>query len=138
MNELVGKKIERIFVAEQEKYLGFILGDVYPSSSCKAYLVYEAIGDCCSESWFADIVGFEALKDALVGSVEVIETQELENDPRTRQERDLVYGYKFTTTKGHATIAFRNSSNGYYGGDLSLMTNPIVVDWKEITGDWSA
>ncbi len=62
------------------------------------------------------------------------------------------YGYKITTDKGDATIEFRNSSNGYYGGSIGIAGDHTygnrqdgfmgaaqnVTNWKPITDDWSA
>ncbi len=35
----------------------------------------------------------------------------------------IYYGVKFTTTAGRCTIDYRNDSNGYYGGSLTLCKN---------------
>jgi hypothetical protein len=50
----------------------------------------------------------------------------------------VVYGYKLRTDKGHATIAFRNSSNGYYGGWLERHAGEMPADLTPIVDDWSA
>ena len=53
---------------------------------------------------------------------------------------------KITTDRGEIVIDYRNSSNGYYGGNL---TGPTIVEpaappssspmpWRQITDDWSA
>lgn len=95
----------------------------------------QAVGDCCSESWFADFTGVDALLNHRVLEVEIVDMDD-PCDDRCRQEVDQVYGYKFKTEAGYADLVFRNSSNGYYGGwvEPSTALNATVP----ITDDWSA
>ena len=98
-----------------------------------------AIGDCCSETWFADITGFDALIGSPVLSVDQPALEDRPNDGRGRQEEDAYYGITITTAKGRCDIVYRNSSNGYYGGWCSYgKTCTEKVDWAPITSDWSA
>ena len=98
---------------------------------------FHAWGDCCSESWFADLTGYDVLIDAQVISADAVEWAEAPpDDDRTRQEHDVIYGYKIKTTKGYADLIFRNSSNGYYGGALDNGDAPDAT--IEIRDDWSA
>jgi hypothetical protein len=48
MKELIGKTIKGIFVNEDQHFLKF--------ATDAGEVVYYAAGDCCSESWFADIL----------------------------------------------------------------------------------
>ena len=138
MKELIGKKIDKVYVSEGEHLLKFVSG--------ADELIYYAEGDCCSESWFADISGVDCLFGATVSAVEemeYIDAQEVDNI--TRQEFDLIYGIKLYTNKGIADIVFRNSSNGYYGGWCNILWNKewetkLVSESKfvEITDDWLA
>jgi len=57
---------------------------------------------------------------------------------RTRQEHDIVYGYEIRTPKGRCTVAFRNSSNGYYSGSLHLLKGFTHYHTRQLTEDWSA
>lgn len=148
MDELLNKVIIRIDIStEGEHYLKVFTRD-------NSFYVLEACGDCCSESWFAEIINFKNL----LGYVESVEILELSNyntkDGKCRQEYDSVYGYKITTQYGSGQIIFRNSSNGYYGGELKTHaenTEPELTDydcakgykkknipWKTLTDDWSA
>ncbi len=134
MQELVGRTIRRILIGDSEYQILFQMEDYEPAVS------YVAMGDCCSVSWFADLTGVDALLGGTVASVEEVELEDYDTeDGRGRQEWDRVYGFKITTDKGYATLAFRNSSNGYYGGWLERTEeygNP--KDYREIKEDWSA
>ena len=148
MKELEGKVIRELWINQDQSILKFVTdaGDLY----------YYAEGDCCSETWFADIcLGYHPFNGEPVSSVEELEVPEWLNDfitkdGRTRQEFDQVYGYRINQ-KGYGRHAFdiiyRNSSNGYYGGSCHLM-NPTKStweanalaesEWEQITNDWKA
>lgn len=147
MKELVGKRIHRILIEDGEQRIRF--------ETDGGPVTYITEGDCCSETWFADILNPQALLGAQVRSVEILETVYLPDDERSRQDMDRAYGIKLTTDKGTVTLVYRNSSNGYYGGTIYLEgTQPSWVGerrpalppeiglhseiWREITEDWSA
>lgn len=101
------------------------------------YVVTE--GDCCSESWWADVLGAASAYGGTVTDVRTLGLTDPGDDGRTRQEEDEVYGYAIDTTKGTVTLAFRNSSNGYYGGWAMGLAECPIADWQEITtNDWRA
>lgn len=131
MKELIGKKITGLRINEDQSLLVF--------DTDQGPVGYVAEGDCCSESWFADITGVSAL---LGGTVQMVSEVDLDdynvNDGRTRQEYDEVYGYKLTTDKGYADIVFRNSSNGFYGGALELLNGEPPENMTAIMDDWQA
>jgi hypothetical protein len=110
---LVGKLITGLLISTGEGQLCFetSTGDV----------IWDTEGDCCSETWFADINGVSALADATVLSCEVVELPD-PNDDRSRQDSDSAYGMRVRTNKGSCDIVYRNSSNGYYGGSCYLGT----------------
>jgi hypothetical protein len=125
MNELLGATIIQVFIDNSEQhYIKFVLdsGEV---------ICYLAEGDCCSESWFADIIGIDALLGQKIERVEDFECYDIPNnrDERTRQEYDAVYKYMLVTRKGYCDIIYRNSSNGYYGGWLKLLQEEPSTDW---------
>jgi len=78
-----------------------------------------AQGDCCSGSWFEQIAGGEALASgAVVKSIELIDLDKLiKNDEFDHLQ---FYGVKIITSLGYADIDMRNSSNGYYGGFITI------------------
>ena len=105
-------------------------------------IAYETEADCCSESWFADVLGVDAL---LGHRVLAVATNELPDgydtsSERSRQQHDECHGHTITTNAGRTSIVFRNSSNGYYGGWLGAAQRPYAVpaNARRITDDWSA
>ena len=140
MKELIGHKIEGIFISKQESRLQF--------KTNKGVITYDTEAGCCSETWFADILNPEDIIGQTITEVddsgdydwcEVDETYSVD-DGRTRQDYDSVYGYVLNSIKGSCDIIFRNSSNGYYGGSIYLKKDikKIEAGAKEITQDWFA
>lgn len=153
MKELVGKTIKELYVSEDQSLLKFVTD--------KGDMIYETDADCCSETWFADIIfNWQFFKGPIteVTELEVPEwlTRLVNKDGRSRQEYDEVYGYnlKQASTNGpyyssngtSCDIIFRNSSNGYYGGGCGLMDQSRdwskkkleETEWTQITEDWQA
>jgi len=131
MKELLNKVISGLKVSQDQCYLLF----EHPNGASTMYVAY---GTCCSETWFADIIGVEALLGATVTNVEAVPMESVE-DGRSRQEHDEFYGVKLTTTKGYVDIVYRNSSNGYYGGYIELADKVYgEQSFKNIMSDWSA
>jgi hypothetical protein len=133
MIELVGHKIIRVDIAEGENAIRF--------STNAESLIYQTYGDCCSETWFSEILGLDSLINHTVSGVEAL-TMPVYDDGNGRQEYDQFYGYRIDTEVGSCTIAFRNSSNGYYGGSCELETitrngNNVWYDVSHLT-DWTA
>ena len=157
MKELVGKLVTNVYVSNDESFMKFDIKDEQP-------IIYKAYGDCCSETWFADIlVGcYFPNNDRENYPLEVVSYEELDipewlqeviaADGRGRQESEAVYGFNLTF-KDHAwkpmreydiTIIFRNSSNGYYGGEVILAdqqnnyTKKALehVEWVKIDSNW--
>jgi hypothetical protein len=152
LESLIGENIFQIFISPGERQLLLITNS--------KYFFLQAEGDCCSESWFADLLGVDALLNSKIFDIEELPLKDYNlNDGRGRQDYDQVYGYKFKTSKGYADLIFRNSSNGYYGGWLTTRFierkeyNPSIVDvdiqelhpnlanlenCREIKQDWHA
>lgn len=131
---LLGRRIVSIGVSPGE--------DVMVFDTDAGRVGYGTVSDCCSETWFADLTGVSALLGEIVTeavplSMDFYNDYNVE-DGRTRQERDEAYGYGLTTAKGHATLVYRNSSNGYYGGTMVLADPTYDGPLVPITDDWSA
>jgi hypothetical protein len=125
-NPLIGKVVTAVFLTDDGSAIKFEVEGGEP-------IVAHAEGDCCSHSWIENVQGVEQLLDSRVVSVEDIEMPEPTAEPTVKgessefvhnryghyEEQMAYYGCKITTEKGFATIDYRNSSNGYYGGSLS-------------------
>ena len=131
MKKLIGKKIAGLRINEDQSVLAF--------DTDQGVIAYDALGDCCSETWFADITGVSAL---LGGTVQTADEVSMDGytveDGRTRQDFDAAYGVKITTDKGYSDIVFRNSSNGYYGGSIRPLRREMPDGMTAITDDWHA
>lgn len=131
MEQLIGKKITELRINEDQSVLAFYTD--------QGVIAYETRGDCCSETWFADITGVDAL---LGGTVQTADEVSMDGynveDGRTRQDFDEAYGVKLTTDKGYSDIVFRNSSNGCYGGSIGLLRREMPDGMTAITDDWHA
>jgi hypothetical protein len=160
MKRLEGKTITGIFIGDRTGTIDNPrehepnIGEFIKFTTDAGDVMFRLDGDCCSESWFSDITGYDALVGATVTLVEPVEFSEEEQkkqieDGRCRQDVDEIYGYKITTDKGRADIWFRNSSNGYYGGSCEdYPAQPdsrwgrkdewAKVSWRQITDDWTA
>lgn len=109
-NILIGKKLNQIKIAEDKEAILFVCEDGEIKVRCDA--------DCCSYTWIEHIelpaLGFPAL-------VVAVDDLDLPGSDDNHPDHDClqVYGCKITTDKGDIVIDYRNSSNGYYGGNLS-------------------
>ena len=133
VDQLIGKTFEGLWVSNDGETTLRIDYD-----GISVYLYTE--GDCCSESWWADILGAQScLGGEITGFRELDMPNPDDGLGRSRQEYDIVYGFALDTTKGTVTLAFRNSSNGYYGGWAEFAHDSWITDWVEIdTNNWSA
>lgn len=116
IERLVGKVVLKIYM--NEDFLKF--------ETDQGNVVFEVDGDCCSHSYFHDFIGVKKLlENGTVLSAKEI-SLELSEDEQKKLDSDediKVYGFEIVT--GHpqfgeqtSVFSFRNSSNGYYGGDM--------------------
>ncbi len=123
MKELINKKIENIYVTESE--LLFETED--------SFIKYHVNADCCSNSYYSEIMHPDSILKHVVTSIEELEE---ECGEPTIQNSDTLYGYKISSDKqeglSNCIITFRNSSNGYYGGSQSLSGIYEKKDFGEI------
>jgi hypothetical protein len=152
---IVGKKVRGVWV--NDEFLRF--------ETDQGSVTYRVWGECCSHSYFHDIVGVRKLLDnGPVVSVEEVELQSgdqgyhdpecwlewegwTQEGPNTKCEVDheslTVYGYAFVTEHpewGEQTtvVAFRNESNGYYGGWMDPTDDHPQESMSLVTEDWTA
>lgn len=140
MYRLIDKTILTLYMSEDNYRLVFRTSD-------GEYYAYGADGDCCSVTWFAELNGYSALKNATILEVDNSYSYSSVDDPK----HDCLqsYGIKIRTNKGYVDIVYRNSSNGYYGGscafegvfssleDIAPYDARCPLVWKEIKGDFS-
>lgn len=131
MRKLVGHKVMGIFVSNDEEEMIFV--------TATGAFRYRTYGDCCSQTWFADMVGVRQLIGGTVRQAESIPMPE-PKDVRSRSEEDQNYGIQLTTELGTCVIVYRNASNGYYGGSIDFVEIlPDTLDkFRPIYEDWSA
>lgn len=122
-------------------------------------VAFEVEGDCCSRSYFHDIVGVRHLLEN--GPVTAFEPVDLQpgdvgyHDPNCEapswsaptpcgESHDVlkVYGWRFTTMHPQfgevsTVVAFRNDSNGYYGGWMQAVEPRTEGpdDMRRVTAD---
>lgn len=136
------EEMEKIFVGRKVRRVGLNLGkdllvlELYDSSP----VLLSAYGDCCSLSWFEHINGTIFLEGAVIQSVEGVYMSHKDAGPD--QDKDecnyiKVYGYKIRTDKGIFEIEMRNSSNGYYGGNIEVYQKDgnSSTGWRSTTFD---
>ena len=117
---------------------GVAVGDSVICFRCKdGDQLYLVDGDCCSESWFADLWDIQNLIGGTVISIKEMPQSRYEVDEeRCRQCEDSVYGIELYTEKGMATIIYRNSSNGYYGGWIEKFNSNKIDGLIEVKDNW--
>lgn len=132
MDTLVGRAVTGLLVSANQHVRAF--------ETDRGIVAFVAYGDCCSETWFADITGVTALLGATVAKTEEVDMPDgyNVNDGRGRQEADCAYGYRLTTDRGYVDVVFRNSSNGYYGGSIERHFGDLPSGMVRITDDWAA
>jgi hypothetical protein len=107
-NILIDKTVTEVKIAEDKKAILFI--------TTEGEFIAKADGDCCSSTWIEGIIlpamGFPA-------KVISVEDLRMPTDSGDSDGGEIkFYGCKITTDKGEIDIDYRNSSNGYYGGNL--------------------
>ena len=109
-NPLVGKTLVGVDVADDKRAMRFRLSD-------GSGVVVKADGDCCSDTWIESV----EMPTEIPATVLSVENIDLPGSCVSHPEYDClqVYGLKVVTDKGTMIVDYRNSSNGYYGGNLA-------------------
>lgn len=132
--KIVGKIVKRLYIAGDD-HLMFEFED-----GTSMYLVTDA--DCCSESWIEHMSG---VSDIIGKEIVRVIDKDLGEVTPTRQEADKLYSTEIEFKHPQGTyqygntlfIEYRNSSNGYYGGDLCCYKEPHTNnEWKLLTEDF--
>lgn len=110
---LIGRTILEVYVREDQSSIKFTTDQGDIEAWCE--------GDCCSSTWIEDVIDAQVLIGVMVIVAEDIALPEHMRQPTQHQhceEEMEYYGFKIASRKGVCTLAYRNSSNGYYGGSL--------------------
>lgn len=120
-NRLIGKTLTDIQLDDDKTAIRFVTteGDVF--ALCEA--------DCCSHTWVEAVESTLRRLPALVLDAKELDLQR--EDEEVDYEVIQFYGFKIVTDQGEVIIDYRNSSNGYYGGDLAWMSDA----WAESYAD---
>lgn len=113
--QLIGETVQSFSVNAERDQLRLVM------KSGNTFLL-ETEGDCCSISWIEQIDGVEALTGT-IRQVEDILMPDYGNVSTPHKPNvDIVsyYGLRIVTDRGYTVIDYRNDSNGYYGGSISL------------------
>lgn len=108
-NLLIGKTIAEVLIADDKEALLFVTIE-------GEKLVARVDADCCSHTWIESVE-----LPALGFPFTVVDCEDLDG---VKEAEDIDYNYiqyygaKLTTDKGDLVIDYRNSSNGYYGGNI--------------------
>lgn len=117
-NALVGQRVLEVLLDVSGDAIRFVIDRDGVADQITAF----ADGDCCSHTWIEDVIAPEVLIGEEVLAVEDLDLpDDLCQKTKTDhyEEEMSYYGCAIRTAKGTCTIAYRNSSNGYYGGNLS-------------------
>lgn len=131
---LQGRKVVGLFMRHGEEALTFLVeGDdgIEP-------VTWVTDADCCSSTFFTDIVRTHELIGHTVQSVVAEELgDKVEGDTRSRDEYDSCAVFHIVTETGMCDIHWRNSSNGYYGGSVGLGATIDGAEGYGIDQNWS-
>ena len=111
MQELVGKRVMSVRMNLSHDYVVFDLAD-------GDKLVYAAVGECCSRSWFEHMEGADCLVGEIVTGVRV--TSLPQQDSADGYDVTRIDNISVFTLRGRCVFDFRNESNGYYSGSADL------------------
>lgn len=143
MKELLDQKIVNVYIEPSGSLIVF-------ENDEGIFFKYDAYGDCCSQSWINDLVNPECLFGHTITKVEPVSMDdvitrkasvEISKEEYDSYECLQAYSYKITTTGGYFDIVFRNSSNGYYSGNLEFNKKKIsdseLKSLIKVVSDWT-
>jgi len=125
---LVGTTIYRVLLSTDKETIVF--------DTDQGYIGYATQNDCCNEVWINHADGTEALENAFVFNVEESSWGDWSQVRPTRQEEEEQAFWTILTNKGRCKIEVRNSSNGYYGGQVVHLSEIPMQDMEELKEDF--
>ena len=109
LTDLLGKTLSSI--KNESNQITFICNDG------KQYKMFHH-QDCCESVWIEDIVG--DLED-LIGSPILKVSEDMSKEPQKDYSDSTTWTfYNFTTIKGHVTMRWCGTSNGYYSESVDF------------------
>lgn len=93
MKELLGKVIKSARVNDDQSVLVFNTDD--------GDMVYQTEAECCSETWFSDILNLSNVIGNKITNVRWLELDDAGENNRSRQQYDRVYGFALDSEKEH-------------------------------------
>jgi hypothetical protein len=122
--ELIGVLVDSFSLDDDHE--GATLKGTKDSVPIEFRLVVDA--DCCSNTWIESIIEESALVWHTIVSTEDLDLPGVAangNDHTALgenfyEDEMTFYGFAITTDRGKCVLDYRNSSNGYYGGSLSI------------------
>jgi hypothetical protein len=109
LDNLIGQKINSVVVSDDKELIIF-------ETDTHTY-IYNAEADCCSHSWIEYV---EDIDNVIGQTITKIEEKDISRGEGGGHECLDVMNYDLYTEKGICKIDFRNSSNGFYGGNLEI------------------
>lgn len=127
LKHLIGRTVESVTVNKDRTELVFKLAlDAHVGKGDR--IIIAAEGECCSMSRFEHVSGLDAL---LGQKVLAVVDRKMPDDLRSGKDEKgdhheclSYYGWTIETTRGRCDLEMRNSSNGYYGGNIRLGNAP--------------
>lgn len=140
-NPLLGQIIRAVYVSDDQRLIRFFLDQ-------GVEVVARTEGDCCSNTWIEEVLDVEQGLNSPVRAVEDLALPEALRYPTRHdyyEEEMRYYGCAIRTANGRMLIAYRNSSNGHYGGHLIWpgehlysgvygQNIPYSSGWKRVEG----
>jgi hypothetical protein len=132
--DLIGSRVAALWMDTGHTRLVFELERPHGWTKQLAWITE---GDCCSHSWFQEILGVDCLLNTTIIDVgyERYDSSVIEDGDSTVIKQ---YKVKITTSDGYTDIIFRNRSNGYYGGSIEVSRDTSIDRSQRIEDDWSA
>lgn len=125
LDEIVGKTVTRYVLSPDRYFLRLWFSDGMD-------VILEAYGEGDSDTWFASIDSPEALLSTILAIGEI--QFPTDNSPPDGNRSEKMYGLAVKTQAGYVVIEYRNSSNGYYGGNLILTSGDKWQSRRNSTG----
>lgn len=127
-DEMIGRTVAAVYAKKGGTEIGF--------DTDLGYIEYGCEGYCCSSSWFEHISGV----DNLIGQ-KIVETKNIDlPEPPEEDSKDHEclqnYGYRLVTTSGFFEVEMRNSSNAYYGGNITGPSKGTTNNLKVLKEDF--